>query len=165
MQLLASDVEPTVTLAIDALSELSKANRLCGVEFLKVASQAILGRGKGNVKKVVAMLERIAAADPSSMEDAALAAAAGLEHAAPDVQEIALKFITAKAQPLSAALRARLEGLHEVVAASLKCTARRPVGRNGRHAGQDGGKSRGQGRGQTGKSTARQSARDWRRVP
>lgn len=112
LDLLASPIGPTVSLAMNALKKIQKAGRLDADLLAQRIEPALYSRTAATAKGALALLEQAGKSRPGSRGANARLAAAALEHPASDVQDAALRLIESYGDGLDAeALAARREGL------------------------------------------------------
>lgn len=120
LDLLASPIQPTVTMAVKAVLVLHKAGQLDGAAFVARAEPALYAKAKAAVKPVLAALGDIAGPQPALAAETALLAAAALEHKDADVQRTAFALIDKHGAARDDVLRAAVTERLPVMAAALR---------------------------------------------
>src|SRR5258708_26664572 len=93
LRLIASRIPPTVSLALNAIQALCRADLVSPADVLAAIPAAFYAREKGTVTLALRLLEHCVRADPRLGPAAATAALPALEHASAGVQDAALDFI------------------------------------------------------------------------
>lgn len=120
LDLLASPIQPTVTMAVKSLQALHKAGQLDGAAFVARAEPVLYAKAKGTVKPVLGILGGIAGKQPALAVEAARLAAVALEHKAPEIQEAALTLIEKHGNSDDAGLMNAVETRLSVMAATTR---------------------------------------------
>jgi len=120
LALLSSQIPPTVTFTLKALSAVNKAGVLPINSFLEKVSPALEARAKTTVKATLKLLKDIGNRHTEKSTEVARLAALALIHEAADIQIIALELIEKFGKKEDEQLIRSLEQNAEVVAASLK---------------------------------------------
>jgi hypothetical protein len=128
LDLLASPLGPTVSLATAALKALQKAGKLDAAAIIERIEPALFAKSAATAKGALALLADAAKSAPRLRPEAARLAAVGLEHASSDVQAVALTVIESCAPAMTPealdAIRQRLD----LVSTALRARAAALIG-------------------------------------
>ena len=131
LDLLASPVQPTVTMAAKTLRVLHKAKRLDGAAFVARAEPALYAKAKGTVKSILGILSDVAAKEPTLAAQTVRLGAVALEHRAPEIQEAALALIEKHGDPSEDMLRGSIAERLPVTAPPVRKGAESWLGETG----------------------------------
>jgi hypothetical protein len=120
LDLLASSVGPTVSLAIAALEKVQKAGKLEAASLIDNVAPALYASSARTVRSAVKLIKTAVASEPALAAQAVTIAAAGLEHPKTEIQELALGFLETNAAALDDDARSAVTSRLEVVSPLLK---------------------------------------------
>lgn len=121
LQLLASRIPPTVTMALEAMAPLLACGAIEPSALVDALAAVMASGSKGQVESALKLCERAIAREPALRRRAALAACAGLIHEAPELQSKLLQRL--KAWGVDDAVRAELRRYLPALAASNRTLA------------------------------------------
>jgi hypothetical protein len=128
IDLLSSQISPTVSMAMAALKTLQKAKRLdVGASVDRVAP-ALMAKSAATAKAAISLLANVAKSSPELRADIARTAASVFEHANSDVQAAGLTVIEALATDLDEAAQAAIADRLGVMSAALRPRAEKLLG-------------------------------------
>jgi hypothetical protein len=120
LDLLASPIGPTVTLAVSALKVIDKAGRLGVGEIVERIAPALHAKSAATVKSALALLVKAARSDPRRRSAVLELAAIGLEHSSSEVQVLSLDLIEQHADALDDASRRAIAERLDMIGAPLR---------------------------------------------
>lgn len=128
LDLLASPIGPTVTLAVSALKAIDKAGRLATDEVVERIAPALHAKSAATVKSALSLLARAAKSDPRRRSTVLGLAAIGLEHSNSEIQALALALIEQHADALDDASRTTIADRLDMIGAPLRPRAQAVLG-------------------------------------
>jgi Family of unknown function (DUF6493) len=128
LALLASDIPPTVSLALDAVLIVDDVRPVPAATLLPALESVLAARTKKTVRTALKLLDRSAAREPASRGAVCLAATGALLNDAADVQKDVFAVLEKHGDKRDPKLRARLFELSGAVRASLGPELKRWIG-------------------------------------
>src|SRR5262249_55928236 len=128
LDLLASPIGPTVTLAVSALKAIDKAGRLGVDEVVERIAPALHAKSAATVKGALALLAKAVKSGPRSRSAALRVAAIGLEHSNSEIQVLALDLVERHADALNDTSRAAIAERLDMLGAPLRPRAQALLG-------------------------------------
>jgi hypothetical protein len=120
LRLLRSPIAPTVTFAVDALTEVQRAGGLDGGRLLAHIEPAMTARAAGTARGALRLVERAVREDPSLAPAARHPTATALAHGSADVQKAAISLLEGLPGPMGDEAAALLAERRADVAASVR---------------------------------------------
>lgn len=128
LDLLASPIGPTVTLAVSALNTIDKTGRLGAEEIVARIAPALHAKAAATVKSALKLLAKAAKTEPRLRSAILRLAAIGLEHPSTEIQVQTVDLIEHHADVLDKAIRAAIDERLQMVNSPLQPRIRALLG-------------------------------------